>query len=147
MPLILAAGLMWSGQTAHAEYLRLTTTPPSTSRMVMTFEELVARLDRAGLISNPPAPPTQDPYLGYGCGGEYAYLSVARGQEYVDISWYRYDTHECAERHVEDVSASSASYGGPAPLWVFEAGRIVQVSSYGSQGLAEDVVRLARGER
>ncbi len=144
---IAAFGLSLTATEAHAEYLRLTTTVRTATRMVTSFPELVARLDGAGLLGGPPGPVSRDPQLGYGCGGEYGFVSVVSGQDYVDVSWYVYDTETCAQQHISEVTASVASYGGAPPVWVQEGGRVVQVSSYGAPEVVDDVVRLIRGDQ
>jgi hypothetical protein len=142
---LVVTGSLLSPAPASAEYLRLTTTVRDRSRLPSTFDELVHRFTLARLVPTAPGPLATDPYLGYGCGGEYGYVTLTDGVEYIDLTWYEYESENCAQQHVDEVTTATLSYGGVLPVMLVRESVVIQVGVYASESFTERVLQILNG--
>jgi hypothetical protein len=129
---------------ARAEYVRLPIAPVEAGGLPATFDDLLQRVEGAGLTPVAQYPPTWSQYVATNASGFYGSMSFSDGNDYVDVGWYEFDDLSAAELFADTYISSYYGYGpgytGPMPMLERSDTRVVIISSGSYDVLYERLV-------
>lgn len=128
-------GAVSLSSVADAEYLRVEFSPGSVSRLPVSFDDLMRRLERVPLQPYASQVPTFSTALQGSHGGDVGSVSFSDSQDYCDVYWYELPNATVAQAFVDEYMAAYSGYGAaPAPF--VERGHsvviVVQSGAYGA---------------